>query len=256
MATVAIFLPCYNAAEFIDICILSLIAQSYCDFVVLAYDDNSEDMTYERLKFWSSIDKRILVRQPWNTRVGYVHLLNRMLLDIDSKYIFRQDADDWSLPSRLSVQLNFMEADLNCVLCGTQGMNILHEENLLFTYPWEKRHVNNVASYTQPVNTLLQSHHRVIHGSMCIRTERLRELDGYDADMVPVEDWDLCLRASSLGTIYVIPEILYIRRLHNHNTAKGHPNKELAIRRIIERHSLSDYQFISFRSTLAQKGKM
>lgn len=248
MAQVAFFLPCYNVARFIDECILSLLAQTYKDFIVLAYDDNSEDTTYEHLLFWQETDSRIIVDKPFDSHKGYVPLLDKMLLNVDVKYIFRQDADDISLPKRLEIQLNFMENKQDCILCGTQGKNILDKDGKIFLYPWEDIYVNPIASYETSVNSFLRTHHRIIDGSMCIRSDIMHSLNGYDETLIPIEDWDLTLRASNLGNIYIVPHILYLRRLHLEQTARNHPNKKTAINNIVQNHQLTEYQFKSFRN--------
>jgi len=76
----------------------------------------------------------------------------------------------------------------------------------------------------------------------------IRSVGGYNAELAPVEDWDLSLKLSMIGSIYILPEILYVRRLHNNNTAKDHPNKNKAIEEIVKNYKLTNYQFKSFRS--------
>lgn len=204
MPKLTVFLPCYNAEQFIDVCILSLISQTSRDFIVFAYDDNSTDSTYEHLLFWQEVDSIIQPKRPFEQRHGYIKLLNKMLFDADTEYVFRQDADDWSLPSRFTKQLD-IECKNDCVLCGSQGKNLWHEKSKIITYPWEEIYVNPIASYEQPVNHLLQIQHRLIHGSMCMKLDTLHKLGGYDESLIPVEDWDLSLRAAHLGNVYVIP---------------------------------------------------
>jgi len=249
MARVTVFLPCYNCEKFIDICLMSLLAQTYKDMVIFAYDDFSNDSTLEHLYFWQEYDKRIVVKRPFQEQVGYIRLLNQMLLDTDSEYVCRQDSDDWSLPRRIEIQQTFMDNRNDCVLCGTKGKNIWEDTNKICVFPWERDYVNKIASYERPINEFIRSEHRIIHGSMCIKTEYLLNIGGYDDDLEPVEDWDLSLRISALGNIYVLPEVLYIRRLHGRNTAKNHPKKKLAVDKIVQRHGLINYQFKSFRSS-------
>jgi glycosyltransferase involved in cell wall biosynthesis len=248
MARVTILLPCYNVEKFIDICIMSLLAQTYKDISILAYDDCSEDSTLEHLHFWQEHDSRIFIKQPFKENVGYIHLLNRMMLDADSKYICRQDADDWSLPRRIEIQQEFMDGRNDAVLCGTQGKNVWEATNKICIFPWERDYVNPVASYETPVNELIRSEHRIIHGSMCMKTEYLLKSHGYDENLEPLEDWDLTLRLSSFGHLYVLPEVLYIRRLHGSNVARDNANKKRSVDRIVHRHNLVGYEFKSFRS--------
>lgn len=58
---------------------MSLLAQTYKDMVIFAYDDFSNDSTLEHLFFWQEYDRRIVVKRPFQERVGYIRLLNQML---------------------------------------------------------------------------------------------------------------------------------------------------------------------------------
>ena len=247
MARVTVLLPCFNSAKFIDLCIMSLLGQTYKDIVIFAYDDCSEDLTLQHLCFWQECDPRIVIKQPFKKRVGYIRLLNQMLLDTDSEYIARQDSDDWSLPKRVEIQIKFMDSKNDCILCGAQGKNIWEDTNKICIFPWERDYVNTVASYEKLVNELIRAEHRIIHGAMCVRTEYLSKIHGYDENLEPVEDWDLTLRLSSLGNIYVLPEVLYVRRLHACNVANNNTNKKIAVDTIMRRHNLVNYELKSFR---------
>jgi glycosyltransferase involved in cell wall biosynthesis len=238
---VSILMPTYNCVKYIDAAVLSIVAQTHQQFTLLAYDDHSNDGTFDHLKFWQGIDLRIRVRRPFSRNVGYLKLLNQMIDDTDTKYIARQDGDDISYPGRLESQLSFMKSHPNASLCGSQGGNIIDREGnrISFNYPWESQFVNPIASYDMSVNQLMRDHHRIIHGSMFSTVEAFRCVGKYDESLAPVEDWDISLKLAQIGDVYVIPRKLYLRRIHDDNVSKGHPNKANAIAIIKERYGLN-----------------
>ena len=69
---VSVQLPSYNSANFLDASILSVLAQSFSDWELLAYDDGSDDKSYERLQFWANVDQRIKVRRPFKKHGHYI----------------------------------------------------------------------------------------------------------------------------------------------------------------------------------------
>ena len=230
-----------NAVRYIDTAVLSLLSQIRSDFRILAYDNHSTDGTFERLLFWQKQDDCLCVSKPFSEHQGYVQLLNQMLNDTTSDYVARQDADDISLPHRLDVQYSFMEEKCGAVACGTQGFNIIEREGgrISSDYPWESRYVNPVASYNVPVNQALKKWHRVIHGTLFGVRDAIRQVGGYDEGLEPIEDWNLALDLSQIGDVYVLPQVCYLRRIHDDNISKNHPNKEKALQIIINRHNLN-----------------
>lgn len=233
-------MPTFNAIEYVDASILSLLAQSFREFRVLAYDDHSDDGTFERLQFWQRVDERITVSRPFSSHSGYIELLNQGIEDSNAQYIARMDADDISIPRRLELQFSFLESTPTAVLVGSQGENIIQNERVRIStdYPWESQFVNPVSSYTHPVNDAMMTRHRVIHGSMFMRRAEVKQVGGYDPELEPIEDWDLSLKLGQRGEVYVIPEVLYLRRIHDMNVSKLHPNKERAVGIIKSRYGI------------------
>jgi glycosyltransferase involved in cell wall biosynthesis len=238
---VAVMMPVFNAAHFLDAAILSLLAQNYTDFLVYAYDDHSDDSSFERLQFWAKQDSRVKVARPFSSPGNYTNIINQIIDDAHAHtYIARMDADDVSLPNRLSSQLEFMNSHPHAVLAGVQGANIIESEHsrIEYDYPWESQYVNPVASYDQPINEAIRSHHRVIHGTFFSRTRALIQTGGYKNECFPIEDWELSLNLSQYGDIFILPVLGYLRRIHSTNSSKNHPNKQAAFDYINKKYSL------------------
>lgn len=100
-------MSCYNAAEFIDASIHSILNQSYTNLELIVVDDCSRDGTWERLRSWSERDPRVrCFRNASNMRQYWSR--NRALIASRGDFIAVQDADDISHPDRIAVQLEFL----------------------------------------------------------------------------------------------------------------------------------------------------
>lgn len=238
---VTVMMPTYNALSYVDSAILSLLSQTHKDLEILAYDDHSNDGTFERLEFWASQDKRIKIDRPFNEHGHYTEICNQMVEDARTEFIARMDADDISLPDRIETQLEFLKKRKTASLIGSMALNIIEKEGsrISYDYPWESQIIKPVASREIPVNEHIKSHHRLVHGTLFTRKSTMLEIGGYK-DLFPIEDWELTLRLDrEQKEIYILPDILYMRRIHELNASKNHPNKIPSFEYIKKEYSLA-----------------
>lgn len=105
---VSIIMPSYNSANTIKASIESVLAQTYNNWELLISDDCSTDNTYELLKGYASLDKRIKVnRLPSNGGAGTAR--NDAIKRSKGRYIAFLDSDDIWYPAKLERQIAFMQ---------------------------------------------------------------------------------------------------------------------------------------------------
>lgn len=237
---VSVLMPTYNAADYLDAAVLSILSQRFQNWEMLAFDDASNDGSYDRLKFWAAQDKRIKVSQPYENHGNYTQICNEMIDSSSGQYIARMDADDISLPNRLDKTVEFLKNNETAVAVGTVALALTEQNGvtqLTSNFSWLKRCVTPTASVTNPVNDHLRDINRVVHSTVLMRRENVINAGGYD-DLFPLEDWDLMLKLSSVGNVFVLPDILGIKRQHDMNYSKKHPNLQNAFHIINSRHNL------------------
>src|SRR5436190_1597301 len=118
MPLVTVLLPCYNGELYIEEAVRSMMNQTYSNLEILIIDDFSSDNSNSILTRLATEDKRIrLVRNESNLKL--IKTLNKGLGLATGIYIARMDADDISLPERIEKQMNFMLANPDMDLCGT-----------------------------------------------------------------------------------------------------------------------------------------
>lgn len=119
MNKVTIVIPCYNAENYIDSCIDSLLKQEYQNFNVIFIDDASKDRTVEKLEnsvLNCNLDIKILKNKE---NSGPSVSRNRGILSAVTKYITFCDIDDSYEPNYLSKLLSELEKnDADLAFCG------------------------------------------------------------------------------------------------------------------------------------------
>ncbi len=105
---VSVLMPIWNGADCVAGTLDSLLAQTFTDFEIVAVDDGSTDETLSILNTYASNDAR--VRPIAVAHGGIVHALNAGLTHARGHYIARMDADDWSHPDRLALQVAYLNA--------------------------------------------------------------------------------------------------------------------------------------------------
>lgn len=103
---VSVIVPVYNAAEYIDSCLQSLLNQEREDWTAIIIDDGSTDETPCLLEKYAQRDERFLVIRQNNK--GTAAARNLALEQIKTPYFCLLDADDSMTPDALSLHLDNM----------------------------------------------------------------------------------------------------------------------------------------------------
>lgn len=95
MSDVSLYIPCYNAAKYIEKCLQSILAQTYSIKEILIVDDGSTDNTLEIVKRFSNIR---IVKHPENRGLGAAR--NTGIRELNTEFIANIDSDcvaekDW-----------------------------------------------------------------------------------------------------------------------------------------------------------------
>ena len=89
---ISVILPAYNAKQYLEAAVDSILNQSLTDFELILIDDGSSDGTEQLVRQLAAKDQRIrLVQRP---NKGLIATLNEGLALARSPLIARMDADD------------------------------------------------------------------------------------------------------------------------------------------------------------------
>ena len=212
-----IVLAAFDAGEFIDPQIESILAQTHERWRLLMRDDGSGDDTARRVEAWAGRDPRITVLSDRRGRLGTsanFSLLLECALARGACWVAIADQDDVWLPTKLSRQLACLEelglrsdrpalvhTDLEVVgpdLAPIEG-SLLRFQGLRHEEGW-------------PLPTLLLQN--FVTGCTCLVSRSLLELALPIPDDVVMHDWWLALCAASSGTIDFVSEATVRYRQH------------------------------------------
>lgn len=104
---ISILVPVYNAEEFIDVAIESLLNQTWQNIEVIAVEDCGNDASWSKLQEHAEKDSRLKIFKN-DQNLGAYPTRNRALSLATGDFITVHDSDDWSHPQMLEVQMKAM----------------------------------------------------------------------------------------------------------------------------------------------------
>jgi glycosyltransferase involved in cell wall biosynthesis len=145
---ISVILSVYNAEDYLEATIKSILNQSYQNFEFIIINDGSNDESIKIIEYFAEQDKRIIFINRENK--GVVYSLNEALDISKGKYIAKIDHDDLSYPNRLKIQLDAME-NRKLDICGGHYNTIDEEGNLIDYHMVPISHIMCVLSLASKV---------------------------------------------------------------------------------------------------------
>lgn len=218
---VSVIMAACNAEKYIDEAILSIKNQTYTNWELIIIDDKSNDRTSLIIGNYSKEDKRIkIVRNI--IREGQALARNKGVATSNGKYIAILDSDDIALSSRLAIQVEFMENNMDVSLVGSH-VELINSNG------------NKIRIKAKPCDTLsihfcliLQS--QFIHSSVMIRRDAFEWAGGYDNDYLYAEDYDLWSRLCDRYTLINIDKVLTKFRVHEESVTAVKNSQKVQIK--------------------------
>lgn len=197
---ISVIMPVYNESLYIKDAIKSILNQSYQDFELIIIDDASTDNTVDLINQFND-DRIILIQKKNNT--GYTDSLNLGIEKCSGRYIARMDGDDICHEDRFKMQFEFLDNNLDYILCGSQFKRIDGQSS--FILPAEN----------DEIKAMLLRGNQFIHPSVMIRKSVLIENNlRYNKEREPAEDYDLWVRLMPYGKFNNLIKPLVTYRIH------------------------------------------
>lgn len=121
----------YNCAHCLKTAVTSIINQDFKDWELIICNDGSKDKTSDILNILKKEDDRIILIENGTNR-GLAYSLNQCLKIAKGEYIARMDADDISMPERLSMQVEFLDAHPEYDVVGS-AVTLFNNDGVLKT---------------------------------------------------------------------------------------------------------------------------
>jgi glycosyltransferase involved in cell wall biosynthesis len=183
---ITVLMPVYNAERFLRDSVESILSQSFTNFEFLIIDDGSTDKSVNIIESYT--DKRIrLVKNESNA--GIAASLNKGIEMARTELIARMDADDISMPDRLSLQYNHFHKEQDCVLLSANA-HVISEDRVLIRiddFPCEHYYYN--------LNFICW----IYHSTVMYRRSAVLAAGGYSSEYA--EDFDLWWKMARNGRL-------------------------------------------------------
>lgn len=200
--TISVVMPVYNAEQYLDQAIQSILGQTFTDFEFIIINDGSSDSSLEILRKYEKKDKRILIIDKKNC--GIVEALNDGLSIAKGNFIARMDSDDIAYTNRFEEQIKVFEnvPEIDLVYTGT---TLIDKYGDLVCDSWRPNLEKTLLNLE--INTFIP------HPTVMFKKDMILNLGGYTKKRPNAEDLDLWLRMLNNGCkfFYLKKNLLYYR---------------------------------------------
>ena len=238
---VSVVVASYNHQDYVQACLQSVLSQDFQDFEIVITDDGSSDETVANIQ--AIQDKRIHLK-VLSQNSGACIALNDAILRSRGKYVAVLNSDDYFLPGKLSLQVNFLQSHPQAGAVfglpsfvnekGQAFEDPAHRDRDAFKSKEKKRH--------QWLRYFFDEGNALCHPTVLIRRELYQQLGMYDPRLAQVPDLDMWIRLATRAQIHVLPQALTAFRVRDGfmNASAGRP--EVIVRDAWERaHILRHY---------------
>lgn len=238
--TVDILMASYNGARYIKSQILSIIAQTYQNWRLIIHDDGSSDDTVEIIKYFCSIDDRIIYMEDGVMLKNAGRHFMYMLKFVEAEYICFCDQDDIWLEDKLS--------QMRSVLIEKDNSKPQVIFSDAFLYFCDKNEIEgNLLSARPRVLKDLLFINGGIHGSASMFNKRMVDCINREFSTIEMHDHVLTFVGCTFGEIDYIEKKLFLYRQHNHNVT-GNLSKNKYYRLINAFRGISSKYVLSCRT--------
>ncbi len=212
----------------------SILNQTFSDFEFIIINDNPQRKDNQLLTSeYSKRDKRIKVMHN-EQNIGLTKSLNKGLKIAQGDYIARMDADDIALPKRFEKQVQFLDKNKECIVCGT-NISYIGDRNFFVFSDWIKYDDASIKAQLM-VNSCFA------HPSVMIRKKILVENGiAYDEDYKQAQDYRLWEILSHYGAFGNIKEKLLQYRISQTQVSKKHSGGQQSLAQNIRKRILNTW---------------
>ncbi|MEM7587156.1 MAG: glycosyltransferase [Acidobacteriota bacterium] len=211
---VAVVIPFYNTAPYLDACLDSLERQTGADFEIIVVDDGSDDP--ESLDLLRDVaQNRPAVRLLRKANGGVGDAMNHALANTRAQLMIELDADNIARPELVATltQGRRNRPELAGLSCHNATFYDSDEPALVDAPASYRQHARWYWRMIGPALPVLFFEN--IQGDACgiLSTEALRAIGGYPDDKRGFHDWGVWLKLLAHGhAVDVLPEVLYFHR--------------------------------------------
>ena len=238
---VSVITPCYNAEDFLEESIQSVLGQTFQNFEYFIMDNASTDRSWEIIQDFARKDSRIIPHH--NDELLNNASRNQALARARGKYVLWQDADDISYPERFEKQLAFMEVHPDVGICGC-WIETFDDNGVIAT---RKFPVGD-----SDIRSVMYKYSPVAQAACIARLECYKTVGDYDVEYEGACDMEMSFRIGTRYKFGNVPEVLY--KYRQHGKAVTNRKMRLMLRQVIrirKEYAASGYYQMTLSDYLA-----
>ena len=220
---VSIVLPTYNGSRYLAGSLQSCLEQTYEDFELVIVDDCSTDDTPKIIADFAARDPRIRASRN-ETNLRLPKSLNAGFAMSRGRYLTWTSDDNFYRPNALQEMVSVMEREADVGLVYTPQ-----------TYIDKNGRAVGPSCFGGPPDALAYSN--PVGASFLYRREVYKQVGDYSAEMFLVEDWDYWIRIAEKFRLRLLPQDLYLYRIHDESLSRQKlENCQRTTRKLLEHY--------------------
>lgn len=158
---ISIIIPIFNSEKYIEKCLESVLQQTYTDFEIICIDDGSTDNTWNILKKFKNLDKRIVAFQTLNK--GRSSARNFGMKVASGEYLAFLDSDDELEENALEILTENIASEPDAVV---SSIDVLYEVHAQKSIQDKNYYTVNLKGVYHPSPDLLMNFHCSVCGCL------------------------------------------------------------------------------------------
>lgn len=189
----------YNAVNYIEKSIISILEQTFKEWELIIINDCSTDHTPEIVEKYIRLDPRIILL---NNAINVNQALsrNRSISKARGEYIAILDDDDIAFPDRLKIQYDFLENNPAVALVASAA-EIIDKDGKIIGHKRSPENLDELRFRIILKNPL-------IHSSVMYRKELMEKVGGYNNKYFNAEDYKFYSELIKKYEIISLPNVL------------------------------------------------
>ncbi len=145
---VSVIIPVYNAEQYLQQCLDSVVGQTLKEIEIICVDDGSTDRSFEILKEYQKKDQRIKLLSQQNLHAGVAR--NSGLEIAKGKYVHFLDADDWVESNAYEVLFREIEkTKADVCICFFEKFDNQTQESRKVSHPLNVDKYRSISSFRE-----------------------------------------------------------------------------------------------------------
>lgn len=149
---ISVILPVYNTQDYVDMCIQSIVNQSYEDIEIIIINDGSTDRSGEICRQWKEKDERIILIEKENEGQGIARTIG--IQRARGEFTIFVDSDDY-LEERLIEKAREQILKTNADICMFEYNNVAADKKNKVSLPVKLKNASSVKAVPELLSQLI-----------------------------------------------------------------------------------------------------